>query len=214
MNREIKFRAWDKERNMFDERFPLELKDFGVLGWTLTSNDFEFMQYTGLHDKNGREIYEGDVLADLRIEKTKGYVVFHDGAFRLQRTVELPSKWMNDTYVRHYAKHHSVIGNIYQNPELLTTPQRDEEHKEEFDICIHHKGVPCFRDALLEHHLGTSLLQFKAEELLSEVEGKIKKIDHLKKMYAGLPNSQVFQDGYKHALTDIEHLIRTVLEKK
>lgn len=187
MNREIKFRAWDKERNMFDERFPLELKDFGVLGWTLTSNDFEFMQYTGLHDKNGREIYEGDVLADLRIEKTKGYVVFHDGAFRLQRTVELPSKWMNDTYVRHYAKHHSVIGNIYQNPELLTTPQRDEEHKEEVmkveeeldnlsniygwhhDSCSghsHHPSCPVvkLRRMIIEER--TNLLQSKAEELL------------------------------------------------
>lgn len=102
--REIKFRAWDKRTNKFDERFPRELKDFGELGWTLTSNDFEFQQYTGLKDKNDKEIYEGDIV--------KGG--WNDDVY----PVEFTFRWIHQ-YVEYGMEPLEVIGNVYENPELL-----------------------------------------------------------------------------------------------
>lgn len=126
--RPIKFRAWDDRTNEMFTDFLLHGQQISMHtpapyldsdGNLVKYNTYHLMQYTGLKDKNGKEIFEGDILADMRIRKTKGHVVFHEGAFRLLRTVELPTKWLNDTYVRHYAKYHSVIGNIYENPDLI-----------------------------------------------------------------------------------------------
>lgn len=67
--------------------------------------------YTGLHDKNGKEIYEGDVVCSDRYSAPNFEVVFHDGAFRLRDDL---GRLM--TQVTSGSK---VIGNIYENPELI-----------------------------------------------------------------------------------------------
>ena len=56
MSREIKFRIWDKINRMWLRCFNVNLFDIGDLP------NVELMQYTGLKDKNGKEIYEGDIL--------------------------------------------------------------------------------------------------------------------------------------------------------
>lgn len=70
MNREIKFRMWHKKsKKMFDVE-SINFKDRIVNIWnsgmyslsTFCLDDVILMQYTGLHDKNGKEIYEGDIL--------------------------------------------------------------------------------------------------------------------------------------------------------
>ena len=125
--REIKFRAWSKLLNkmLSHEDLNKTLKDLtkieNIAGIFLPLNsDVEVMQYTGLKDSNGNEIYEGDIVKiedyfgeDIigRViydEATAGYV-FHKGNERnyFQMTLDL------EDYV------HYVIGNIYENKDLL-----------------------------------------------------------------------------------------------
>ena len=125
--REIKFRAWSKLLNkmLSHEDLNKTLKDLTkieyIAGIFLPLNsDVEVMQYTGLKDSNGNEIYEGDIVKiedyfgeDIigRViydEATAGYV-FHKGNERnyFQMTLDL------EVYV------HYVIGNIYENKDLL-----------------------------------------------------------------------------------------------
>lgn len=112
--REIKFRVWDKlnkEMNNiefinFQERRAYK-NDVSYLNF----NDTELMQYTGLNDKNGKEIYEGDILFEtFREEYFK--VVFENGSFRAE--VDEYSLDLED-----YANICEVVGNIYENAELM-----------------------------------------------------------------------------------------------
>lgn len=113
MKREIKFRVWDKrekEMSHFDEVRILP-------GETMLYEIFEedenivFMQYTGLKDKNGKEIYEGDIIIKYFSAKSK----------TAPYIVEMPNLFLDyyDEETVLYNCEYEVIGNIYENPELL-----------------------------------------------------------------------------------------------
>lgn len=135
--REYKFRAWDKKyKAMYyniqyysdysnlpsyenvDYNSKLthikEILDIGNFYEFLENENFIVMQYTGLKDKNGKDVYEGDVLTICNgsingyklLEKNRG-VIFKDGSFNIP---------IFDFDSTHYFE---VIGNIYDNPELL-----------------------------------------------------------------------------------------------
>lgn len=100
MKREIKFRAWDKENKKMK---------YNIIG-------IELMQYTGLRDKNGKEIYEGDIV---KITGSKeidiGKVIYEYNGF----IVDVMN--MDRFYGRVHLleKFTEVIGNVTDNPELL-----------------------------------------------------------------------------------------------
>ena len=121
--RDIKFRIWDTENN---EMLKVQELDFEPTFYGgriairpdqynnyFDTEDMILMQYTGLKDKNGKEIYEGDIVAiqgDLKSFKTQ--VEWHKdiAAFILKDLQILDVDIANFT---------TVIGNIYDNPELL-----------------------------------------------------------------------------------------------
>lgn len=129
MAREIKFRAWSKVEEEMVYGIDLTTQDgtaHPINGnWdNIMSLDerVELMQYTGLKDKNGTEIYEGDiVLTDNSIDNfhtelrsKKLYEVrYWDGSFMLRFDDK------NIDYLSTGETCCEVIGNIYENPDLL-----------------------------------------------------------------------------------------------
>ena len=121
--REIKFRAWDIERNRWCNHFTVSRKglicDMENINDFLPSNKSNLIlnQYTGLKDKNGVEIYEGDILL--------GHCVYPECNMfehKLIGEVYYSSRGTWDCYsyiLGGFNEQVEVIGNIYKNPELL-----------------------------------------------------------------------------------------------
>ena len=110
--REIKFRAWDKEmKKMF------EIMELHWIGRKFEVAGCELMQFTGLLDKNGKEIYEGDIL--LSPFKNHYLVEWDKEAVRFA-FIGYGKILVKGHYpVWQFIKAYEVIGNIYENPELL-----------------------------------------------------------------------------------------------
>lgn len=116
-----KFRAWFENKKVMSEVKKInfwseELDTVAFEGKSL--EDVELMQATGLFDKNGAEIFEGDILADVDEsgdELVYLYVIYKDGKFM---AVESEERGYFADLVD-CTTYHSVVGNIYENPELL-----------------------------------------------------------------------------------------------
>lgn len=144
MNREIKFRVWGCGQMWYEDTKTIDGNEVSLhfynsksknIGWGLYDNHFEnrlvtgdknaifntpghLMQYTGLKDKNGIEIYEGDIMAWNKYEGTK-----------------YQTRWVVDEGTNFKSKSWSssdkeedaiVIGNIYEHPHLLNSDSTDE----------------------------------------------------------------------------------------
>ncbi|MGE0976227.1 YopX family protein [Bacillus cereus] len=119
------FRVWNvMSKKMLGWGEIFDLPAWEIFPGTPEQRPFNVMQYTGLKDKNGKEIYEGDVL-DLSLGD--------DSVLRCEVIYEAPSfcrKWYNANTIRLRQREiepmawnthivYEVIGNIYENPELL-----------------------------------------------------------------------------------------------
>jgi uncharacterized phage protein (TIGR01671 family) len=66
MTRPIKFRIWDKEAKIMDYQYQIEFSGDMAKSMPISNKDYLVpMQYTGLKDKNSKEIYEGDIVKDV-----------------------------------------------------------------------------------------------------------------------------------------------------
>ena len=139
MQRQIKFRAWDKELKRWVPQYESMVAPIGKTSTWSTERGFTLMQYTGLKDKDGVDIYEGDIVK----------ILYTDWPSQLDSHPELSHEEYLDSialtrvviwsvqgfYVSHkvdgYAEsmepgtrgYIKVIGNIYENPELLEANQ-------------------------------------------------------------------------------------------
>lgn len=87
-----------------------------VAGEWIVNNDLNLMQSTGLKDKNGKEIFEGDIVLVL----DSLYTVFYDNEKGSYRLKPHDDRW-NVDYMSNFSHggNFEIIGNIYENPELL-----------------------------------------------------------------------------------------------
>jgi uncharacterized phage protein (TIGR01671 family) len=129
MNRTIKFRVWDKKHNRFieggevsyklypgEERIVVYVNEQYFDSGEHRQNDFELMQSTGLFDKNAVEIFEGDLL---NFFGQHSPVVFADGAFWIEEVKTSSLAEVGGELLRDIADRCEVIGNIFENPELI-----------------------------------------------------------------------------------------------
>lgn len=139
--REIKFRVWHTERKMMywfdllwgnrhgtgegwlcgtpvgEDRKPLFMR--GDNREELDPDKCEIMQFTGLHDKNWKEVFENDLVK--RRYNIFRVLWFDEGAgFIFQNIKDTDDCWCPNEYS--VANEWEVIGTIYENPELLATP--------------------------------------------------------------------------------------------
>jgi uncharacterized phage protein (TIGR01671 family) len=121
--RDMRFRAWDKfTKKMFDYDLIRndELRD-------LESDEHRiYMQFTGIYDRNKKPIYEGDIVEMFREVSRggdehpyKGYVKYWEGSYFLFEKNEVWVDGVFDWCVSESKYYRKVIGNIYENPELL-----------------------------------------------------------------------------------------------
>ena len=145
--REIKFRAFDKKRKCMFQVTEINFRANGNIysvspdqgGTWLLIDEVELLQYTGLKDKNGREVYEGDLLkkvltidvtalgeksAEIETHEIIGYVKFekgHFGIYFIKHTSHKEAE--NSFYPFLNEKEYEIIGNIFENSELLEKKQ-------------------------------------------------------------------------------------------
>jgi len=125
--REIKFRAFEKSANSMINDFHIKDCFQSVLtGENEYSYDYEIMQYTGLKDKNGVEIYEGDLLIVRTVRVCE--VIFHKeaGCWDLLPRNIISSGDIGAISPSSYQYHTEIIGNIHSNPELLKAKNNDK----------------------------------------------------------------------------------------
>lgn len=125
MKREIKFRAWAEvgktmlsNDDCISNGFcPTSTKEVGKEG--IATFPLVWMQFTGLHDKNGKEIYEGDiVIVDIDGDRTIHSVVWYGETYPAFELSDWDSETNGLSEVLN-AGTIEVIGNIYENSELL-----------------------------------------------------------------------------------------------
>jgi len=123
----IRFRFWNKIAKRMMYEMPITMEDVGRDLNDIFEEDSDnivFMMDTGLKDKNGKEIYEGDIVHWLVFDKEKDRVIV-DEKVAVYFDEDFPGYYVmlkGDAETLYYSrtmKYLEIIGNIYENPELL-----------------------------------------------------------------------------------------------
>ena len=125
MTRQIKFRIWNPKTKEITPDWPLMLSSNSLhptyLNQTINKDiddGYVFMQFTGLHDKNGKEIYEGDIVHNIST-KEKGYAVPQGWVGTVFYSIDRFLLDCGGAVILSIKEPCEIIGNIYENPELL-----------------------------------------------------------------------------------------------
>jgi uncharacterized phage protein (TIGR01671 family) len=145
--RQIKFRAWDKTHSLMNYKVQVgntdhadpnytcnsiwvDSGDFKTIGWmNADENCIDLMQFTGLTDKNGKEIYEGDIIGGYPhgtievkwSDEWGSWTAYNelDDMTIEGESVKIPNYSLLSNDLNDCSDTWEVIGNIFENPELL-----------------------------------------------------------------------------------------------
>lgn len=114
--REIKFRAWNEKEGMvyIDDLYWFEEEGVHDGNGEGHNRKYELMQFTGLYDVNGKEVYEGDIILQSGPKSARRVVEFRNG----NAVGTDPRGYIVLSFIRDACE---VIGNIYENPDLDPT---------------------------------------------------------------------------------------------
>jgi uncharacterized phage protein (TIGR01671 family) len=117
--RPIKFRAWDKVNKTWSPNISMVFNLSRNWASILDDDELELMQFTGLLDKNGKEIWEGSILKSTW-RKNPFRIIFYDSAFRgIHGQNEPTEDFPGFVFTKFEVADSEVIGDIHQNPDLL-----------------------------------------------------------------------------------------------
>ena len=118
-----KYRAWDKTyKKMYEvDEIHWDCGEFDFIGDAITfkrgADEVELMQSTGLHDKNGKEVFVGDIIKCTRGCPHEVYLEKEYGGKYIGGMPAVYLKGLLEGYA--WTGSEEILGNIYENPELL-----------------------------------------------------------------------------------------------
>ena len=135
MSNRFKFRVWNKKESRYDNESYVVVSDGLLYGhnyglYIVNQESFIIQQYTGVKDKNGKEIYEGDILSykqhlhntSIKSDK-KDYIVYDNAMFCFKS--DFGTQSFGGGMSNAGREEFEVIGNIFENPELLAKKSLD-----------------------------------------------------------------------------------------